>query len=340
MDQAKAVLLALGSINADFEMRTDEAPGQKETLSAHDLVRLSGGKAANRAALARRLGHQAWLLGRVGEDDLALQALQPLREAGVDLHGVRHGPPGTAVSIITVPPGGKKHIVLAGRSNREFEGPDLDAVVARVAAAPPGSVLSVDFEISPQAATRAIAQARQQGLQVVVDPSFPADVPHDSLRHVDALTPNVEEAFALAGMAGEGQADPHDAGALEQAARRLAALGPPCVCIKLGDGGCLLLHDGRCWHLEAAAPERVVDTSGAGDAFTGAFAVALLEGQGPQEAARRGVAASEIAVAAYGSQPAYPDRRALEARLALARRVEPWPGGFSGALPGATGGRG
>ncbi|CAN7455895.1 PfkB family carbohydrate kinase [Rhizobacter sp. LjRoot28] len=329
LDERDPVLLSLGSINADFEMRTDEAPGAKETLAAHDLVRLSGGKAANRAALARRLGCAAWLLGRVGTDDLAAQALQPLRDAGVDLDGVLHGAPGTAVSIITVPPDGKKRIVLAGRSNLAFSAAEAEEVASRVAAAPSGSVLTVDFEVSPDAASKAITRARQGGIRVVVDPSFPNDVPLEILREVDVLTPNVEEAFALAGLSERpDSSDPH---AIQEAARRLADLGPGCVCVKLEDGGCLVLHDGRCWYQGAAAPDKVVDTSGAGDAFTGAFAVALLSGCDVATAAVHGVAAGEMAVAGYGSQPAYPDRQALDARMALAREREPWPGSFGRA---------
>ena len=311
-------LWSLGSINADFQVRVAEPLGNAETVAGEDLRRLGGGKAANVALLACRLGCTAHLLGRVGRDDLAEQALAPLRAAGVDIAGVRRGAEGTAVSMIAVPPSGKKRIVLAGEANLGFDAADIAAIERAIAAAVPHSVLVVDYEITPRAASRAIAAAHARGLQVVVDPSFPAHVPRDDLRFVDALTPNAAEALALADI-GERSDD-----TLEAAARALAAHGPAVVCIKLENGGCLLWHDGRAWHLPAALVE-VVDTTGAGDAFTGAFGVALLEGLAPPQAAQWAVAASELAVTVYGSQPAYPDRaRLLQQLQSVERPLTPW----------------
>ena len=313
------VLLSLGSINADFQVRVAETPGRSTMLAAHDLTRLSGGKAANVALFARRLGHASALLGRVGDDDLAEQALRPLRRAGVDLAGVRRGRGATGVAMVLVPPDGRKHIAAAGEANRGYDADDIAALVARVDAAPPGSVLAADYEISPPAVSRAIARAHARGLRVVVDPSFPDRVPREDLRAVDALTPNTREALALAGLGGD------DASAIGAAARALEALGPSTVCIKLDEGGCLVRHAGRSW-CQRAAPVEVVDTTGAGDAFTAAFAIALLEGRAVEEAVRRAVAASELAVMAWGAQPSYPDRARWEARLALPREREPEPG--------------
>jgi ribokinase len=313
------VLLSLGSVNADFQVRVAETPGRSSMLSARDLTRLSGGKAANVALFARRLGHPSALLGRVGDDDLAEQALGPLRAAGVDLAGVRRGRGATGVAMVLVPPDGRKHIAAAGEANRGYDDADIAALLARIDAAPPGSVLAADYEISPRAVSRAVARARARGLRVVVDPSFPDQVPREDLRAVDALTPNTREALALAGIGGEDEA------AIGAAARALAALGPSTVCIKLDAGGCLVRHGGRSWH-QRAAPVEVVDATGAGDAFTAAFAIALLEGRAVEEAVRRAVAASELAVMAWGAQPSYPDRARWEARLALPRESGPWAG--------------
>lgn len=303
-------ILSLGSINADFQVRTDTPPGERETLEAHDFRRLSGGKAANVAFLARRLGHPAALLGRVGDDELAAQALGTLAEEGVDLDGVHRarGTP-TAVSMIVVPASGKKRIVLAGNANLGWSAQEVEATRARVAAADPGGVLVVDHEIDPAAAHAALRAARSRGLRAVVDPSFPRHVEREALRGVEALTPNEDEARELAGVDRPGNAG------LAETARALAALGVRTVCIKLGDGGCLLLHDGALGLVPAGRVE-IVDATGAGDAFTGAFAVALLEGRGPLQAAAFAVACSDLAVTGYGSQPAYPARERLEAHLA------------------------
>ena len=307
-------LLSLGSINADFQVRVDEAPGRVELLAGHDLRRLSGGKAANVAVQARRLGHEVRLFGRVGDDDLAEQVLGPLRAAGIDLRGVRQrGGEGTSLAMVIVPPDGKKRIVEANRANLDFDAADIEAVEQAIRAADAGSVLVVDYEVTPLVVSRAIAAARERGLRVVIDPSPPGAVDKADLAQATALTPNESEALALTGVKGDGP------DALLDAAHALARLGPPLVCIKLDDGGCLLLHEKSAWH-QRAAPVEVVDTTGAGDAFTAAFAVALLEEQPPLQSAAFAVAASELAVTAYGAQAAYPDRERLEAQLRSARR--------------------
>lgn len=307
-------LLSLGSINADFQVRVDRPPGQAETQRAHALGRFSGGKAANVAVLARRLGCEVQLLGRVGDDDLSVQALAPLRDAGIDIRGVRRAPNAdTAVSMIAVPPSGKKKILLAGEANLGYDEIDIASIERTIEAAPSDAMLVVDYEITPAAASRAIEAAHARGLRVVVDPSFPKAVERRVLPQVLALTPNESEALELAGTPDAGHAG------LEPAARALSALGPPIVCIKLEDGGCLLWHEGQAWH-RRALPVEPTDTTGAGDAFTAAFAVALLEGGTPAEASAYAVAATELAVATYGSQPAYPDRERLQAQLAAGER--------------------
>jgi ribokinase len=308
-------LLSFGSINADFQFRVPEHSAGAETVAAHNLHRLGGGKAANVALLARRLGCDAQLFGRVGGDDLAEQALIPLRDAGVDISAVRRAQAdSTGVAMIAVPPGGKKHIVSAGEANFGFDDEDIDAVVRGIAASHGGSVLAVDYEVSPAAASRAVAAARGRGLRIVIDPSFPDSVPRADLHLASALTPNEGEALALVGLAPGGRE------AIEAAARALAQFGPSLVCIKLDDGGCLLLHEGIAWHQHAARIE-AVDTTGAGDAFTGALAVALLEDQPWRQAVAFAVAASELAVMAFGAQPGYGSRAKLDAHLKSASRA-------------------
>jgi len=311
-------LLSLGSINADFMMRTGAPLETAAMLAAHDLRRLGGGKAANVALLAARLGRRAHLLGAVGNDDLAEQALAPLREAGVVLDGVLHHAAATGVAMVLVPPDGKKRIVSAGEANFCFDHAAIEALKEVVAAAVAGSVLVCDYEITPQAVSCGVAAAHAQGLRVVIDPSFPDKVPHADLRLAYALTPNAEEATALVGIR-----DRSD-DALVAAARALAACGPPVVCIKLDHGGCLFYHDSQPWHVPAA-PVDVVDTTGAGDAFSGAFAVALLDGASVSDAVLCAVAASEVAVTTYGAQPSYPDRDRLMRQIRSAERpLTPW----------------
>ncbi|MCG7360552.1 PfkB family carbohydrate kinase [Roseomonas sp. ACRSG] len=290
----------------------EEAPDTGRTLPATDFVRLSGGKAANVAFLARRLGHPAHLLARTGDDDLREQALAPLRAAGVDLSAVSQAPDiPTAVSMIAVLPNGKKSIILAGNANDAWDMAAAEAVLAQVGLAPLGSVLVADYEVPADLVARAVEAARARGLTVVIDPSPAPRAERAVLGRATAVTPNASEAESITGIAAQSPAS------AAEAASRLEQFGAPIACVKLPDGGCVLRHAGRTMHVPAL-PVDVVDSTGAGDAFTGGLAVALLERQPPLQAAVFATAVSHLAVTAYGSQAAYPERDRIQA---MARRL-------------------
>ncbi|TRX73657.1 PfkB family carbohydrate kinase [Pseudomonas mangiferae] len=312
-------LLSLGSINADFQVRVEAAPGSQETLLAHDFRRLPGGKAANTAYLGARFGHRSLLLGRVGDDELAEQALAPLRQAGVDVSGVSQAAgAATAVSMIMVPPDAKKVIVLANNANDQWDEAACARALARLDDLQGPACLVLDYEVPAWVVRRALDRAARIGIAVVLDPSFPERLEHDLLPRMGALTPNVEEAAALLGE----RLDSLER--IAQGARRLGDAGVDIVCIKLADGGCVVVEEGRATLIPPREVEPV-DTTGAGDAFTGTFAIARLEGRAPLEAAAWGVAASSLAVTAYGSQGAYAGRDQVEPlareRLHQARRL-------------------
>jgi len=292
-------LLSLGSINADFQVRVQAPPGQAETLQAHDFARLSGGKAANTAYLGALFGLDSQLLGRVGDDELAHQALAPLQKAGVNIGGVsRSRRCATAVSMIMVPPDGKKQIVLAGNANEDWDEAATQAVLASIAAAPYPACLVVDYEIPACVADRAIALAISRQVPVVLDPSFADRIDPCRLAGVTAITPNGEEAAQLV----DTRIDSPKQAA--QAAKTLFARGVGLACIKLGDGGAIMAHDQGVFHIPAGDVS-MVDSTGGGDAFTGVLAIALLKGFTPLQAVCWAVVAADLAVTGYGSQPAY-----------------------------------
>ncbi|MBO0737528.1 MAG: bifunctional hydroxymethylpyrimidine kinase/phosphomethylpyrimidine kinase [Alphaproteobacteria bacterium] len=300
------VLLSLGSINADFQVRVGGSPALGETLIASDFVRLGGGKAANVAVLAQRVGVPARLLGQVGDDALGEQALGPLREAGVDLAYVSTACGcATAVSMVAVLPDGRKSIILANNANDVWDEEGIRRVVGAIDGAPECSVLVVDYEVPPAVARRAIEVAARRGLLIVIDPSLAGRADREMLTHATAVTPNPVEAEGLTGIKVDGIE------AAARAAGRLVAFGIPSACVKLADGGCLVLHRGET-SVVTPVPVPVVDTTGAGDAFAGALAVALMERRPFVDAACFATAASHLAVTAYGSQPAYPSRREIE----------------------------
>ena len=299
-------ILALGSVNADFQVRVERRPDLSETLIGRDFLRTGGGKAANVAFLARRLGLDAVLLGHVGQDDLVEQALASLREAGVDLSRVvACKGQQTAVSMINVPPDGKKGIVLAPNANAAWTDDDVCPVEDAVAEAPDRSALVVDCEVPAFVAEAAVAAAATRELACVLDPSPADEVSDRLLASVDVVVPNPTEAETLTGIGVD------DARSAALAARRLQSRGPSVVCAKLQGGGCIVAEAERLHEISGPSVE-IVDTTGAGDAFAGAFAVALAEGREVVEAARWASAAATHAVTGYGSQPSYPTRADLD----------------------------
>ncbi|QGG96699.1 ribokinase [Actinomarinicola tropica] len=305
-----SLVISLGSVNADFTVASPTNPAGPGTILASDLVRRSGGKAANVAVLARRLGADAVLLGCVGDDDLAVQALAGPRAEGVDLSSVRRRPGPTGYASIAVPPDGAKTIMLAPGANDAW-GDEADAVAAEVGAAPAGSVLVVDLEVPGEVVDAALRAARERGVTTVVDPAPPARLADPLLPSIDHLTPDHHEAGELTGE------DTSSVEGAQRAAAQLRRRGVHTAHVKLASGGCVTATPDGCWLVEAPEVE-AVDATGAGDAFAGGLAWGLLEGRSTIDAAVLAVAASTIAVTEHGSQEAYPDRSAL---LAMAERV-------------------
>ena len=317
-----STVLSLGSINADVQVRADALPSGPGTLLAQDLLRTSGGKGANVAVVARRLGADARLLGSVGDDDLAEVALGPPRREGVDIAGVRHVPGPTGTSAIVVGPSGDKLIVLALNAN-DAPAPDPTWAERAVAGAPAGSALVVDLEVDPALAVAAARAARDAGVPVVVDPA-PADRLTPELRAcADHVVPDHREAATLTGL------DTTTTDGARRAAEALRRTGGGVVHVKLASGGCVVADEGGS-HVVGPPPGlAVVDTTGAGDAFAGTLGWALSLGVGHREAAALAVAASACAVGTYGSQESYPS---LDRLTSMRARVPAGP--VSPAGPG------
>lgn len=303
---ANGIILSLGSVNADFQVRVDQQPGSTTTMLAHDFVRLSGGKAANVAYLAQRLGIPASLIARVGDDILKEQALRPLQDAGIDLTFVRVAEnTSTGVSMIAVPPGGKKHIILAANANDVWKQADRNEIQLAVRQAPPGSVLVTDYEVSPFIVEQAIIAARERNFPIILDPSPTDRVDQQLLSKINYIVPDASETEELTGII------PDSVDNAVSAARELIDRGVEVACIKLSEGGCVVAKHKTTLHVPPVAVE-VSDTTGAGDAFAGALAVAVLEQRTLPEAACFATAASLAATTGYGSQPAYPSRERIQ----------------------------
>ena len=296
------MILSLGSINADLEFRGVASLGKGGTIRTAGFTERAGGKAANVAFFANRLRVPTRLLGRIGSDYYARVAAAPLRESGVDLTAVTSTDEvPTGIAIVVVQENGDKTMLNASNANMEWDRDATAVIQEAIEAAPEHSVLVADFEIPKNVLAAAFSSAEQRGLPILIDPTFPEEVELPLLKRFHAITPNRKEAEGLLKRAIRTDDD------AAEAARALHGHGIEIVCVKLQHGGCALCQQGQVSML--AAPDvEVVDKTGAGAAFIGAFAAALVERRSPVEAARWGVAASSFSVTKAGAQASYPTR--------------------------------
>jgi ribokinase len=301
-------IVVVGSINMDLVCRTPRLPLPGETVLGGGLAAIPGGKGANQAVAAARLGGLVHLVGRVGGDDFGLRLLEGLSESGVETGrvNVSAGAP-SGVALILVDGRGENSIVVAPGANHRLAPRDIDAARSLIARA---SVVVFQLEIPLKAVERAVELCRRNGVPAILDPApTPASGLPASLYRVDLLTPNRGEAEALTGLRITSLRE------AERAARDLQARGARTVVLKLGSKGALYLgEDGRC---RASPPYRlkVVDTTAAGDAFTAALAVARSRGWPLERAVRFANAAGALACAVRGAQPAMPRLRAVKRLL-------------------------
>ncbi|MER7276937.1 ribokinase [Dactylosporangium sp. NPDC000244] len=304
-------VIVVGSVNVDVISRVDRLPEPGETIlgRASESALLPGGKGANQAVAAARLGVLTLLFGAVGADAFGAQLRAALGAEGVGLaHLSTMDGATTGVAQIVVAADGENTIVVSSGANFRFSAAGLAELPAVVE---PGDVVLLQLEIPVTTCLAAAEAARAAGARVVLNaaPSPEGDDPDlaDLLGRVDVLVVNETEAVAMA--AGPVPAEP--AGWLAVAAA-LRKQGPDACVITLGADGAVAADDAGDWH-QPAFPADVVDTTGAGDAFCGGLAARLAGGGGLTDAVRTGAAAGALATGRLGAQAALPGRAAVEA---------------------------
>ncbi|RQP22914.1 ribokinase [Albitalea terrae] len=282
-------------------LRCARLPQPGETVHGEDFRTAPGGKGANQAVAAARLGGRVEFIGCVGDDAFGTEARTALEREGVGTTHLRtRADVPTGVAMILVEQSGQNSIALAAGANACLDLAQVDDAAAAIAGA---SLLVCQLESPLDAVRHAIGIARRHGVLVLLNPAPAQTLPPALLAEVDILVPNESEAALLVG------ADaPREPTALALA---LKAQGPDTVIVTLGeDGICLADPDGV--RLRAAPAAKAVDTTGAGDTFIGAFAVALQEGQGTDSAAAFAQRAAALSVARHGAMASMPTRDECE----------------------------
>ena len=300
-------IVILGVFVADAAFRAAHQPRMGETLIGTGFRLGPGGKGSNQAVAAAQAGGDVHFISRIGQDSFGEMALATWREAGVQPAVLQSDDGATGAACIFIEEGSGENAIIIAPGAGAGIGPED---IARNAALFEGAALFMtQLEQPMEAALAGLRAARAAGARTILNPAPAAALPDGMLALSDFVTPNETEAEGLTGI----RVDSLDSA--RRAARALIAQGAGAALITLGAEG-VLFDDGReSRHLPAFDAGAVIDTTGAGDAFNGAFAAALADGLPPAEAARFGCAAAGISVTRPGTAPAMPTREEIVALL-------------------------
>ena len=303
MRAQKPKIVTLGSINMDLVAVAPALPKPGETVMGDGFATLPGGKGANQAVAAARLGADVRMIGRVGDDVFGPMLLENLQANGVDVSDVMTTPGmSSGIAVILLDDDRQNYIVGIYGANMACDEIQVEAASRALDGA---DALLLQMEIPLAVSLEAAKNARRMGVRVIYDPAPPSKFPFSSYEAFDIIAPNQSEAEVLTGVTVDGIDSAHEA------AQVLRSRGAGTALIKLGEQGVVYSADDYNGHVPAFQVE-AVDTVAAGDGFAGALAVALAEGQPIECALRFASAAGALVVTKRGAQDAMPHRAEVE----------------------------
>lgn len=299
-------VLVVGSFMMDLIVRAPRLPKEGETIIGTEFGRAPGGKGANQAVAAARLGARVTMVGRVGDDLFGADQIQSMENAGVETRFIiKDSEAPTGVGSITLDEKGNNRIIIVPGANMCCTPTDIDRAEEAIERA---DILLLQLEIPVEVAAYAVAKAKEAQKPVILNPAPARELPDELLRDVTVLTPNESEAEMLTGIPVSG------VDGAKEAASALRERGVKYVVVTLGAKGALFAGpDGM--QVVPTWPVEVVDTTAAGDAFNGALAVALAQRKPWEEALRFANAVGALAVTKFGAQPSMPDKETVDAFL-------------------------
>lgn len=301
-------IVVVGSINLDLVASTERIPIAGETVAGLTFRTFPGGKGANQAVAAARLGGSVSIVGKLGADPFGVQLRDSLEESNVNTGAVEVVAGSSGVALIVTDAAGQNAITVVAGANAQLSPADLDDHIDLIRGA---GILLTQLEIPLETVEYLAGIAAEERVPLMLDPAPARRLPLSLLKRIDWLTPNETETCILTGLPlGEVS---HES--MEAAANTLLESGCRNVILKLGERGCYVaLSDGTRQLLPAYAV-RALDTTAAGDAFNGAFAVALMGGKDPLECASWASAVAAISVTRHGAQTSMPTADEVETFL-------------------------
>jgi ribokinase len=295
----------MGSFVADLAFRTGRIPAWGETLLGHSFQLGPGGKGSNQAVAAARAGGRVSFISKLGQDPFGDMARNLYKTEGIDTRFLFTTASATgAATIIIDAEKGENAIIVVPGACFELTAAEVDQARELIAAS---SVFVAQLELSLAVVEHGLALAHALGVPTILNPAPAAPMPESIYQTIDYITPNETEAAALTGIPVATIAD------AEKAADAFLARGVPNAIITLGAQGAFVKNARLKAHVPAVNAGPVVETTGAGDAFNGGFAVALSEGMDLVEAARFGCAAAGISITRPGTAPSMPTRAEIDA---------------------------
>jgi ribokinase len=295
----------VGSSNLDLTFRMPRLPQPGETLAGQSFQLGFGGKGANQAVMAARLGARVTMITRIGRDVFGEQTVHNFQQHGIDTtHVLRDEERPTGTAAILVEPGGQNCILLVAGANAALTPADVRAAAEAIREC---GILLCQLEVPLETTQEAFCIARAAGVRTILNPAPAAPLPDDLLRLTDLCIPNETEAEQLTGQRVTTLEE------ARRAAEQLRRRGAGTVLVTLGAGGVLVMDESG-EHIPAV-PVRAVDASGAGDVFIGSLAVFLLEGLALGQAVQRANRAAALSVTRPGTQASFPTRTEIESYL-------------------------
>ncbi|WP_134701044.1 ribokinase [Ammoniphilus sp. YIM 78166] len=293
-----AKIVVVGSINMDLVVSAPRIPLPGETIMGKEFDTIFGGKGANQAVAARRLGAQVDLIGCIGDDAFGQDILTHLSKEGVGVEHIALTQVATGVALITVSDAGENAIVVSPGANSKLTPEHVKNGEERIQEA---DIVLVQLEIPIEAVEEAILLAKKHGVKVILNPAPARDLPHSILKNIDILTPNETEGRILLTQDANSQLRGEDI------IQRLNQKGIDKILLTQGAHGVSYNEGSQVRHVPGYQV-KVVDTTAAGDAFNAGLGVALAEGFPFEEAVDFAQKAASLAVTKHGAQPSLPFR--------------------------------
>lgn len=296
-------ILVIGSSNTDMTVLADRLPAPGETVLGGDFKMGQGGKGANQAIAAKRLGGNVTFVCKVGRDVFADNSIKAYEQDGLDTSRILRCDTPSGVALITVDAKAENCIVVAGGANSKVTEADIEGLADEIKGA---AVLLMQLEIPVPAVMKAAKIAHEAGVKVVLNPAPAAALPAELLENVDLIVPNETEISLLSGVQAS---DEESTVAAVEAMRKK---GVKDVIVTLGSKGSLVCEAGKAPVAVPSCKVKAVDTTAAGDTFCGGLCVGLVEGRTLVEAAQFATKASAITVQRMGAQNSIPFRSEVE----------------------------